>query len=71
MTGSSSLSSTTTSTNSNLFEWRFGKIHLVDLAGSERLTMSGAEGETLIETQNINLSLSALGKRVEIITIML
>ena len=42
-------------------ELRLGKIHLVDLAGSERLSMSGAEGETMVETQNINLSLSALG----------
>ena len=38
-----------------------GKLHLVDLAGSERVSMSGAEGGTLVETQNINLSLSALG----------
>ena len=36
-------------------------MHLVDLAGSERLTLSGAEGDTLVETQNINLSLTALG----------
>ena len=36
-------------------------MHLVDLAGSERLAMSGAEGETLLETQNINLSLTSLG----------
>jgi hypothetical protein len=43
-------------------ELRLGKIHLVDLAGSERVAMSGAEGETLIETQNINLSLTALGE---------
>ena len=40
---------------------RLGKMHLVDLAGSERLTLSGSEGDTLLETQNINLSLSALG----------
>lgn len=40
---------------------RLGKMHLVDLAGSERLSMSGSEGEALVETQNINLSLSALG----------
>lgn len=43
-------------------ELRLGKMHLVDLAGSERLAMSHAEGETLLETQNINLSLTALGK---------
>lgn len=42
-------------------ELRLGKMHLVDLAGSERLAMSGAEGEALVETQNINLSLTALG----------
>ena len=43
-------------------ELRLGKMHLVDLAGSERLKLSGAEGDTLTETQNINLSLTALGK---------
>ena len=42
-------------------ELRLGKMHLVDLAGSERVTLSGAEGDTLIETQNINLSLTAIG----------
>ena len=42
-------------------ELRLGKMHLVDLAGSERVKLSGAEGDTLIESQNINLSLSALG----------
>jgi hypothetical protein len=36
-------------------------MHLVDLAGSERIALSQAEGETLVETQNINLSLTALG----------
>jgi hypothetical protein len=43
-------------------ELRLGKIHLVDLAGSERLSLSGAEGDTRLETQNINLSLTALGR---------
>ena len=42
-------------------ELRLGKMHLVDLAGSERVALSGAEGDTLIETQNINLSLTAIG----------
>ena len=42
-------------------ELRMGKLHLVDLAGSERVSMSGATGQTLTETQNINSSLSALG----------
>eukprot|EP00937_MAST-01D_sp_MAST-1D-sp2_P000913 g913.t1 len=40
---------------------RMGKLHLIDLAGSERVAMSGAEGSTLVEAQNINLSLTALG----------
>lgn len=54
-------SQTTQSPGGNPAELRLGKIHLVDLAGSERVAMSGAEGETLVETQNINLSLTALG----------
>jgi hypothetical protein len=40
---------------------RMGKLHLIDLAGSERVALSGAEGGTLVEAQNINLSLTALG----------
>ena len=43
-------------------ELRLGKMHLVDLAGSERLSLSGAEGDTRLETQQINLSLTALGE---------
>lgn len=42
-------------------ELRLGKMHLIDLAGSERITLSGVEGETLVETQNINSSLTAIG----------
>ena len=38
-----------------------GTLNLVDLAGSERLNHSGAIGERLKETQNINKSLSCLG----------
>ena len=38
-----------------------GTLNLVDLAGSERLGHSGATGERLKETQNINRSLSCLG----------
>ncbi|OGM51340.1 Kinesin-like protein klpA [Aspergillus bombycis] len=38
-----------------------GTLNLVDLAGSERLSHSGATGERLRETQNINRSLSCLG----------
>lgn len=37
-----------------------GALHLVDLAGSERLDKSGAQGDRLKETQNINKSLSCL-----------
>ena len=40
---------------------KLGKLHLIDLAGSERLAISGAQGSTLLETQNINLSLTTLG----------
>jgi hypothetical protein len=40
---------------------KMGKLHLIDLAGSERVSMSGAEGAALVETQNINLSLATLG----------
>ena len=43
-------------------ELRLGKMHLVDLAGSERVALSGAEGDTLLETQSINLSLTAIGR---------
>lgn len=38
-----------------------GTLNLVDLAGSERLSQSGATGDRLRETQNINRSLSCLG----------
>merc|ERR1712048_1324079 len=47
-------------TNSDLNEELHGALHLVDLAGSERLSKSGAEGDRLKETQNINRSLSCL-----------
>ncbi|KAH8805715.1 P-loop containing nucleoside triphosphate hydrolase protein [Xylogone sp. PMI_703] len=38
-----------------------GTLNLVDLAGSERLKHSGAEGDRMKETQNINKSLACLG----------
>ncbi len=41
--------------------FRIGKLNLVDLAGSERVRDSGATGQRLEETRNINQSLSALG----------
>ncbi|KAJ1434513.1 P-loop containing nucleoside triphosphate hydrolase protein, partial [Ochromonadaceae sp. CCMP2298] len=43
-------------------ELRLGKIHLVDLAGSERVAESKAVGSAMVETQNINKSLLALGE---------
>ncbi len=38
-----------------------GKLYLVDLAGSENVKKSEVSGSRLLETQNINRSLSALG----------
>jgi len=38
----------------------YGSLSLVDLAGSERLDKSGATGDRLTETRNINRSLSSL-----------
>ncbi|RFU26155.1 hypothetical protein B7463_g10193, partial [Scytalidium lignicola] len=47
--------------NSTTNEISEGTLNLVDLAGSERLKHSGAEGDRMKETQNINKSLSCLG----------
>ena len=47
--------------NSITSETSEGTLNLVDLAGSERLKQSGAEGDRMKETQNINKSLSCLG----------
>jgi len=47
--------------NSTTKETSEGTLNLVDLAGSERLKQSGAEGDRMKETQNINKSLSCLG----------
>merc|ERR1711865_787764 len=49
-----------TGTNVGLDTELHGALHLVDLAGSERLDKSGATGDRLKETQNINKSLSSL-----------
>ena len=43
------------------------KFNLVDLAGSERQSKTGAQGDTLKEGCNINLSLSALGTVIDTI----
>jgi kinesin family protein 1 len=40
---------------------RQSKVSLVDLAGSERASLTGAHGGRLVEANNINKSLSALG----------
>lgn len=40
---------------------RMSKLTFVDMAGSDRLEKSGAVGDTLVESQNINLSLTAFG----------
>eukprot|EP01028_Stygiella_incarcerata_P008134 TRINITY_DN3467_c0_g2_i1.p1 TRINITY_DN3467_c0_g2~~TRINITY_DN3467_c0_g2_i1.p1 ORF type:complete len:978 (-),score=326.85 TRINITY_DN3467_c0_g2_i1:18-2951(-) len=48
-------------------QWK-GKLHLVDLAGSERVKRSEATGDRLVEAQNINRSLSALGDVISALT---
>lgn len=42
---------------------RMSKLTFVDMAGADRLELSGAVGDTLVESQNINLSLNAFGMR--------
>lgn len=41
---------------------RMSKLTFVDMAGADRLELSGAVGDTLVESQNINLSLNAFGE---------
>ncbi|KAL2279946.1 hypothetical protein FJTKL_13087 [Diaporthe vaccinii] len=54
-----------TGENSATHERCEGTLNLVDLAGSERLKHSGAEGDRMKETQNINKSLTCLGDVIE------
>ena len=44
---------------------KFAKINLVDLAGSEKVSKTGASGQALKEAQNINLSLTTLGRCIK------
>ena len=41
---------------------RYGTLHIVDLASSERVKISGATGTALTEANEINVSLTALGR---------
>lgn len=47
---------------------KVGKLNLVDLAGSESVWVTGATGKRLIESQNINKSLSCLGNVIAALT---
>lgn len=44
------------------------KLTLVDLAGSEKVRKTGATGQTMVEAQNINKSLAALGNVINALT---
>ncbi|KAJ1400249.1 P-loop containing nucleoside triphosphate hydrolase protein, partial [Ochromonadaceae sp. CCMP2298] len=48
--------------------FRVGKLNLVDLAGSERVRLSGATGQRLEESKQINRSLAALGNVISALT---
>ena len=48
--------------------FKVGKLNLVDLAGSERVRLSGATGQRLEESKNINKSLSAIGNVISALT---
>ena len=47
---------------------RTSKLNLIDLAGSEKVKKTGAAGAALKEAQNINKSLSALGKIIRLLS---
>ena len=48
--------------------FKVGKLNLVDLAGSERVRLSGATGQRLKESQQINRSLAQLGNVISALT---
>ena len=48
--------------------FKVGKLNIVDLAGSERVRLSGAAGQRLVESKQINRSLSALGNVISALT---
>lgn len=48
--------------------FKVGKLNLVDLAGSERVNLSGATGQRLEESKQINKSLSMLGFVISALT---
>jgi len=48
--------------------FKVGKLNLVDLAGSERVRLSGATGQRLEESKQINRSLAALGNVISALT---
>jgi len=52
----------------DIFIVQVGKLNLVDLAGSERVRLSGATGQRLEESKQINRSLSALGNVISALT---
>jgi hypothetical protein len=54
--------------NSRVSAFQVGKLNLVDLAGSERVALSGASGQRLEESKQINKSLSYLGNVISALT---
>lgn len=49
-------------------EYRASQVYLVDLCGSERISKTGAQDIRLVEAQNINKSLLALGNVIAALT---
>jgi len=57
-----------TAAQSNVRTTTMSRLNLVDLAGSERQDKTGATGNTLTEANNINRSLMALGKCINLLS---